>query len=152
MIHLIPQHQLPQISSTLLALPLVPAPPVEEKHVECKIGELPPFNFMSAPVFKWGARDASDFIKDVEKAYEFTTKWRKNVFKLPSGHSGKQLTQALSRLFAAFGERSPMECIALKAAAILTPLLLQQPCGKPTYRDNVNHLTRRLLLWEEGHI
>ena len=45
-----------------------------------------------------------------------------------------------------------MKCIALKAASILTPLLLQQPCGKPTYRDNVNHLTRRLLLWEEGHI
>ena len=39
-----------------------------------------------------------------------------------------------------------------KAAAILTPLLLQQPCGKPTYRDNVNHLTRRLLLWQEDHI
>src|SRR3954469_12221928 len=107
---------------------------------------------MPTPTFKWGARDACDFIKDVEHAYEAITKWRKNIFKLPSGHSGKHFTQALSRLFVAYGERSPLESISLKAAAIITPLLLQQPTGKPTYRDNVGHLTRRLQLWEEGNI
>ena len=107
---------------------------------------------MSTPAFKWGPRDAADFIKDIDHAYEITTKWRKNIFKLPSGQSGKQFTQVLSRLFIAYGERSPIECIALKAAAVITPLLLQQPSGKPTYRDNVNHLTRRLVLWEEGRI
>ena len=116
------------------------------------IGELPPFVEMSSPSFKWGTRDAADFIKDVERAYETTIGWRKNVFKLPSGQSGKHFTQALSRLFSAYGERTPMECIALKAASIITPLLLQQPSGKPTYRDNDNHLTRRLQLWEEGKI
>ena len=42
-----------------------------------------------------------DFIKDVERAYEIIAKWRKNIFKLPSGHSGKHFTQALSKLFAA---------------------------------------------------
>ena len=81
-----------------------------------------------------------------------STKWRKNVFKLPSGQSGKHFTQSLSRLYAAYGERSPIESVALKAAAIITPLLLQQPSGKPTYRDNVNHLSRRLLLWDDGNI
>jgi hypothetical protein len=45
-----------------------------------------------------------------------------------------------------------MECIALKAAAILAPLTLQQPMGKPTYRDNIGHLTRRMQLWDEGNI
>ena len=45
-----------------------------------------------------------------------------------------------------------MEGIALKAAAVFAPLMLQQPTGKPKYRDNVNHLTRRLGLWEEGNI
>ena len=62
------------------------------------------------------------------------------------------LYTALSRLYAAYGSRSPLEGIALKAAAIITPLLLQQPSGKPTYRDNVALLTRRLKLWEEGSI
>ena len=96
--------------------------------------------------------EAVEFIKDIEHDYEVTTKWRKNIFKLPGGQSGKQFTQALVRLFAAYGERSPIECIALKAAAVITPLLLQQPAGKPTYRDNVTHLLRRLVLWEEGKI
>ena len=132
-------------------LSFAPAPLIDEKKPDIN-GGLPPFNAMSSPVFKWGPRDALDFIKDVEHAYERTTKWRKNVFKIPSGQSGKHFTQALSFLFAAYGERSPTECIALKAAAIITPLLLQQPSGKPTYRDNVNHLTRRLLLWDEGNI
>ena len=108
---------------------------------------------MSSPVFKWSpSRNGADFIKDVNCAYEITTKWRKNVFKLPSGNTGKLFTKALSRLYEAYDARSPLECIALKAAAIITPLLLQQPAGRPTYRDNVQHLTRRLKLWEEGMI
>ena len=45
-----------------------------------------------------------------------------------------------------------MECIALKAASILTPMLLQKPMGKLTCRDNIEHLTRRLQLWDEGNI
>jgi hypothetical protein len=127
------------------------APTLELKD-DPSTADLPPFNKMSTPTFKWGLRDAYDFIKDVERAYEIITKWRKNIFKLPSGHSGKHFTQALSKLFAAYGERSPLESISLKAAAIITPLLLQQPLGKPTYRDNVNHLSRRPQLWEEGNI
>ena len=115
-------------------------------------GELPPYLPMSAPTFKWGSRDGADFINDVDRAYEITTKWRKNVFKLPSGHAGKLFTSALARLYDAYGSRSPLESIALKAVSIVTPLLLQQPAGKPTYRENVNHLTRRLKLWDEGNI
>jgi hypothetical protein len=34
----------------------------------------------------------------------------------------------------------------------MAPLLLQQPAGKPAYRENVKHLTRRLQLWEAGSI
>ena len=117
-----------------------------------EIGELPPFLPMSTPNFKWGTRDAGDFILDVNLAYETTTKWRKNVFKLPSGQSGKQFTKALTRLYDAYGSRSAIESVAFKAAAILAPLLLQQPAGKPTYRENVSHLMRRLKLWEEGNI
>jgi hypothetical protein len=126
-----------------------PPAPAESKY---EIGELPPFLPMSAPTFKWGTRDAVDFISDVNWAYETTTKWRKNVFKLPSGQSGKQFTNTLTRLYDAYGSRSPIESVAFKAAAILAPLMLQQPSGKPTYRDNVNHLTRRLKLWEEGNV
>ena len=58
---------------------------------------------MSAPTFKWATRDAVDFMADVNWAYETTTKWRKNVFKLPSGQSGKHFTSALTRLLGLLG-------------------------------------------------
>ena len=83
---------------------------------------------------------------EVEHAYEVIIKWRKNVFKLPPV---RQTIYADSR--PSPGEKGPLECIAIKAAAILTPLLLQKPAGKPTYRDNVNHLSRRLQLWDAGN-
>ena len=118
---------------------------------ERKLGELPPFAKMSTPGFRWGSKEAHELIRDVEQAYEVIIKWRKNVFKLPSGQCGKQFTQTLGLLLAAYGEKGPLECIAIKAAAILTPLLLQKPAGKPTYRDNVNHLSRRLQLWDAGN-
>lgn len=41
-------------------------------------------------------------------------------------------------------------CIALKAAMILAPFLLQQPSGKPNYKANSGHMTRRLQLWKEA--
>ena len=44
----------------------------------------------------------------------------------------------------------PLQCIALKAAAIMAPLLLQQPAGVPKYRANAAHLQRRLDLWDKG--
>src|SRR6185312_13061647 len=75
-----------------------------------EIGELPPFLPMCAPTFKWATRDAVDFMADVNWAYETTTKWRKNVFKLASGQSGKHFTSALTRLYDAYGSRSAIEC------------------------------------------
>ena len=101
---------------------------------------------MADPHFTWGSSDSSDFIADVERAYELTTTWRKNVFKLPSGLSGKLFTKAMARLYEGYALRSPLESIALKAAAVITPLLLQQPAGKPTYRVMSAHLLRRLKL------
>ena len=115
-------------------------------------GVLPPFPPVSSPLFMWGMREATDIITDIEKAYEETTKWRKNVFKLPSGLTGKHFTQELSRLYTSYAQKSPQECIALKAAAIITPLLLQQPSGKPSYKKNKENLERRLALWHAGDI
>ena len=143
---LLPTPLLPP-APALLPTPFLPVHESKQSH-----GELPHFLPMSAPKFKWGPREAADFICDVNRAYEITTKWRKNVFKLPSGQCGKHFTKALTYLYESYGSRSPLESIALKAAAIITPLLLQQPTGKPTYRDNVLHLTRRLKLWDEGKI
>ena len=108
---------------------------------------------MSAPVFQWSPTcEGKFFVLAVESAYEVTSKWRKNVFKLPSGSSGRNFVKALTRLYEAYGTHSPLECVAFKAAAVLVPLLLQQPAGKPTYKETSAHLARRLLLWDEGRL
>lgn len=60
--------------------------------------------------------------------------------------------QLLLSLYRAWGERSPLESVALKAAAIMAPLMLQQPNAKSTYRENSGHLLRRMELWEAGNI
>ena len=104
------------------------------------------------PFFKWGEHDGKTFIKDVDFAYEITSKWRKNVFKLPSGQAGKSFTRALSHLYENFANRGPLEGISFKAAAIMAPLLLQQPANKSSYRENSAHLSRRMSLWDEGKI
>ena len=104
----------------------------------------------TSPLFLWGKREAIDVIHDIDNAYETTTKWRKNVFKLPSGQTGKHFTQEIARLYTCYSDKSPQECIALKAAAIMVPLLLQQPAGKPSYNKNKGHLDRRLGLWKDG--
>ena len=62
---------------------------------------------------------------------------------------GKQFTQELARLITSYGERSEQEGIALKAAALMAPLLLQQPNGKPTYKNNTANLARRLVTWHQ---
>jgi hypothetical protein len=79
-------------------------------------------------------------------------KWKKNVFQLPSGRSGKYFTRELARLYGAYGEGTALECIALKAAAIFAPLMLQNPVGKSSYKENSGHLSRRLELWNQGNI
>ena len=126
------------------------APDQKEEHAEDGLPRFP--KLPETPKFKWGTKEAPEFIRDVNQAFDVIAKWRKNVFRLPSGSAGKHFTQAKAEMYAAYGERSPMECIALKAAAIMAPLLLQQPAAKPAYRDNVKHLARRLELWQAGNI
>ena len=124
--------------------------PSEVKHESY---DLPPFKQMPKPTFKWAANcDGTDFIRSISKAYDITVKWPKNVFKLPSGSSGKTFVKAFTRLLEGYGLRSPLESIAFKALAVITPLLLQKPAGKLTYRDTSAHLLRRLKLWDEGKI
>jgi hypothetical protein len=88
----------------------------------------------------------------VHWAFEITSGWRKNVFKLPKGSAGKHFTQALSKLYLSYAERTALECVSLKAASIIVPLLLQQPASKTSYKENKEHLQRRLSLWHDGNI
>ena len=88
---------------------------------------LPSFCDIADPNFSWGnIHDSASIQKSIESVYEKVVHWRANLFKVPSGNSGKALVMELSKLYEAFGVGSAMECIALKAACIMPSLLLQR--------------------------
>lgn len=127
--------------------------PIEEKKTETKKPfSLPPFKPSAAPMFKWAERNGTDFKKDIDEAYEVTTTWRKNVFDLPSGNSGKKFVQQLVMLNDAYATASPLECVSQKAEMVITPLLLQRPHSKSTPKENNECLKRRHDLWIKGDI
>lgn len=63
----------------------------------------------------------------IDTAYSEATHWQRNIFMVPSGKVGKDFVRELARLFSAYGEASVLEGIALKAAMVMTLLLLQKP-------------------------
>ena len=72
--------------------------------------------------------------------------WKRNIFLLPSGATGKSFIQEITHLLQAFASGSAMESIALKASFVMQVLLLQKPSKS---RDLV---TRRLEMWKQGDI
>ena len=58
----------------------------------------------------------------------------------------------LARLWKAYATASPLELIALKAAAVMCVLLLQKPHVKSKAHDHKLCLERRLGLWSKGPV
>ena len=54
--------------------------------------------------------------------------------------------------FKAYGDSTPMESIALKAAMMFPPLLFQRPHHQSTTREHKRCFERRLQLWREGDL
>ena len=116
------------------------------------VAQLPAFQPQQAPTFQWGTVDGPEFAHSITCANDEAVHWRRNVFTLPSGSVGKAFVEELSKLFRAYAETSVMECIALKAAALMPLLLLQRPHAKCKAKDLVACLQRRLLAWKAGDI
>ena len=64
----------------------------------------------------------------------------------------KEFVSELSCLFRYYANDSALEAIALKAAMIMPPLLLQNPSVFSKQKENIKCLERRLLLWKDGDI
>ena len=52
-------------------------------------------------------------------AYEEVVHWRRNLFQVPSGVSGKSFVSELARLFQAYADSSSLESIAMKATTVM---------------------------------
>ena len=118
----------------------------------CNTHYLPGYRESATPNFRWGQLDGVEFIDAILGAYAEVVHWRRNVFLVPSGKIGKQFVQELASLFLAFAQGSAMESIAIHAAMLACPLLLQKPHHTSKSRDHVEALERRLRAWREGDI
>ena len=93
------------------------------------VPSLPPFDSASAPEFSWGPSAISGpiFCERIHRAYERIVHWKHNLFLVPFGSMGTQFVTELAKLYDGYGSASAMESVALKAAMVLPPLLLQKP-------------------------
>ena len=93
------------------------------------------------------------FIKETfGNAYDEIIKWKKNLFKVPSGAQGKAYVKATSKVINYYVNNSPLQNVAMTALMVMPALLLQKPSKRSKTKDHVRHLEDRLKLWEKGDI
>ena len=102
--------------------------------------------------FYWGEIKGSEFQKLIDSSYEKVVYWKKNLFMLPSGGTGKSFIREVTRLLNAWVEDSPLKTISMKAIHIMPALLLQKPSKNSKAKDHVRALERRFALWQKGEI
>ena len=140
----------PQHSSSSLTSPL-------SAHVNPDTdGWLPPnlpsFDRVAEPNFRWGALTGEEFTHVIHCAYSEIAHWKRNVFLVPSGKDGKAFVRELTSLFTAFAQGSALESVALEAVMVGCALLLQKPHPQSKSREHVVALERRLRAWRNGDI
>ena len=84
--------------------------------------------------------------------YDKVVFWRKNIFLLPSGKSGKQYIEETTGLINSSVHNSLLQGVAFKAIMVMPNLLLQEPAKNSKSKDHLEALNRRLNLWKEGEL
>ena len=104
------------------------------------------------PTFMINNIEIMSFTKLVDDAYSEMSQWRKNLFKLPTGHAGKSFIMELKLWLDHFNSQTQLSGIALKVFMIIPALLLQKPSQKSKSKEHSEKLEKRLKLWKEGEI
>lgn len=100
--------------------------------------------------FFWGNTPGREAIRDIKICYEEVVFWRKNLFMLPKGSSGKDYIKEITRLINEWIVNSPIKECSMYAIHIMPALLLQKPSKSSKTKDHVNALQRRMKLWKDG--
>ena len=100
------------------------------------LDDLPSYSPVPNPCFRWGEKDGKTFAESINLCYKETVHWRRNLFKFPTGKSGKALVRKLARMFQAYADGSALEGIALQAAMVMPALLLQKPHPKSKAKEH----------------
>ena len=100
----------------------------------------------------WRNHSMKSFNTLISNIYDEITGFRKNLFKIPSGKSGKTFIEELTFWLHELNVNSNLNGIALKTYMVLPVLMLQKPSPKSKAKDHTESLTRRLSQWKEGDI
>ena len=102
--------------------------------------------------FEWGNYKKPEFVKMLNTVYDKVVFWRKNIFLLPSGRSGKLYIVEATRLINYWTHNSPLQDVAFKAIMVMPNLLLQKPSRNSKSKDHLEALERRFHLPKEGEL
>ena len=94
--------------------------------------------------YKWGDYDGHAFEKNVNVIYDIIVYWRKNLFMLPKGQTGKDYGDEITRLLNAWIQDSAMKHIMFKVIMVMPSLILQN--------RSRNSLWRRMILWQSSDL
>ena len=103
-------------------------------------------------VFKWGDIDGKTFTERAELIYEKAVYWKKNLFLLRTGKSGKLYIDENVKLLNSWVEGTTLHNIAFKAIMIMPKLLLQKPSKNSKAKDHLTALERTMQRWLKGDL
>ena len=86
---------------------------------------------------QWGRMSGVEIRDSVMNAYQEVTRWRRNIFYLPTGKAGENFIEELTKVINQFNTGSSFESVSLMMVTIMFPLLLQKPA--PNYKS-VDHV------------
>ena len=126
----------------------------EEEDIRTVPSTIPPYKpGQDLSGAKFGDLSGEDIRKMCNVVYDEIVKWRKNLFLLPSGATGKQFIVEMCKYLNMFQvSSSSMEVSALQIVMIMPALLLQKPSKHSKAKDHTEALKRRLQLWEQGKL
>ena len=91
-----------------------------------------------------------EFYSAITNAYEKVVTWRRNLFNVPFGASGKAFVDELATLIKGFADGTTIRKIAWKAVCVACHVLLQRPNETGSSSAYAQHLNRRMSLWKSG--
>ena len=100
----------------------------------------------------WDVHTDAELAQITNSMYEEIVTFRKNLFQVPNGASGKRYIKEQTRLIETWNQQKQPLCnLSLKLAMIMPAVLLQKPCKKSTSKIHTEYLNKRLDRWESGN-
>ena len=122
-------------------------------HIEKEKQNLPDYHQVELiPNKPYNNIEGKIFVETINKTYEETMKWKKNMFQVPTGKCGKDFVKLLSEWMSNFNVGNCFQGIAMKVVMTLPNILLQKPSAKSKSRDHAKILEDRLSKWNKGQI